>query len=66
MFDEVVNDITKDGYCVELTEEECRKVFEMLTPWIRWKGACYGWDTSWVWSEVCETTHKYMQTRESY
>lgn len=61
MFDEVVNDITKDGYCVELDKDRLRQVFEMLTPEIRWEGTYYGWNTSWVWPKVCETVHEYMK-----
>jgi len=63
-FDEVVNDITKDAYCVELTEAELRKVFEMLDNEIRWEGTYHGWEIWGLWREVCNTVHKYMKSKE--
>lgn len=64
MFDEVVNDITKDGYCVELTEEELRRLFEQLSPDLRWEGVYHGWEQWDLWQELCKEVHKYMRTRE--
>ncbi|PEZ62980.1 hypothetical protein CN370_07995 [Bacillus cereus] len=60
-FDEVVNDITKDGYCVELDKHRLRQVFEALSPQTRWNGIYHGWQQWSVWNEVCETVHEYME-----
>lgn len=63
-FEEVVNEITKEGYCVELPEEELQKIFESLSPKQRWEGTYHGWEQWGFWQEICETVHKYMQARE--
>lgn len=63
-FEEVVNDITREGYCIGLPEEELRTIFESLSPEQRWKGTYHGWDTWGFWQEVCKEVHKYMQARE--
>jgi len=65
MFDEVVNDITKDGYCVELNAKEMRCLFESIPRDLRWEGTYWGWDQHGIWQGVCEEVHKYMQARES-
>ncbi|PFK68266.1 hypothetical protein COJ25_17165 [Bacillus cereus] len=61
MFDEVVNDITKDGYCVELTQEPLRQIFDMLPYDTKWNGVYHGWQEWSVWKEVCEVVHQYMR-----
>lgn len=60
-FDEVVNEIAKDGYCVELDKYRLKQVFDSLHPHTRWSGTYYGWQTQSVWEEVCKATHMYME-----
>lgn len=63
-FEEVVNEITKEGYCERLSKGELRKIFESLSPEQRWEGVYYGWEQWGFWQEICEVVHKYMQARE--
>ncbi|PFY49065.1 hypothetical protein [Bacillus toyonensis] len=63
-FNEVVNDITNDGYCVELDEHRLKQVFEALSHQTRWNGTYHGWQENSVWNEVCETVHQYMKDKE--
>lgn len=62
-FDEIVNDIVYTGYYQELTEQGCRKVFEMLPDEVRWNGTYHGWKDWETWQEVCKAVHKYMEVQ---
>ena len=61
-FEEVVNDITNVGYCVELTEQGLRKVFEQLPDNLRWEGVYHGWVQWDIWQQLREEVHKYMES----
>lgn len=60
-FEEVVNDIAKEGYCLELDKYRLKQVFNSLHPHVIWCGTYWGWQSNDVWKEVCEAVHKYMQ-----
>ncbi|MGY0013261.1 hypothetical protein [Bacillus anthracis] len=63
-FDDVVNEVT-DEYGVDLSGEEMRKIFESLSPDLRWEGTYYGWHKFSIKQDVIASVHKYMQERES-